>query len=82
MIRYSHSVGKRVEVVYRLKTIQQVIVGLLFADSGESIFLEQHLDQSGPAKTFRLKIPYHCIVRLNEINPSLTRSLPPAGCLD
>jgi len=41
--------------------------GSLVADSGVSIFVEQHFDQNGRGKTFRLKIPYHCVVRLSEI---------------
>jgi hypothetical protein len=75
MIRYSPLVGKRVEVVYRLGTMHLVVAGLLLEDSGESIVVEQHLDQNGPVKTFHLKIPHHCIVRLNEINPDPTATL-------
>ncbi len=69
MIRYAPLVGKRVEVVYRLGTIHLLAAGLLLADSGESIFVEQRLDQEGAFKTFHLKIPYHCILRLSEIAP-------------
>jgi len=64
-----------VEVVYRLGTMHLVVAGLLLADSEESIFVEQHLDQNGPVKTFHLKIPHHCIVRLSEINPDPTPTL-------
>ena len=69
MIRYSRLVGKRAEVVYRVGAIHLLAVGLLLADSGESIFVEQHFDQSGSVKTFHLKIPYHCIVQLSESIP-------------
>lgn len=67
MPRYSALVGKRVQVVYRVGNVHLVVAGLLLGDSGQSIFLEQCFDQHGSLKTVHLKIPYHCIVRLNEI---------------
>jgi len=36
------------------------------ADSGGSIFLEQHFEQRGQQKHFRWEIPYQYIVRLEE----------------
>ena len=66
MTRYSCLLGRRVEVVYRLGTVHLLAVGVLLADSGEFIFVGQHLDQHGSIKAFQLKIPYHCIVQLNE----------------
>jgi hypothetical protein len=53
--------------VYRAHTTDVSVVGSLVADSGVSIFVEQHFDQNGRGKTFRLKIPYYCVVRLSEI---------------
>ena len=69
MTRYSCLLGRRVEVVYRLGTVHLLAVGVLLADSGEFIFVEQHFDHYGSIKTVHLKIPYHCIVRLNGSNP-------------
>ena len=68
---YSSLVGRRVEVVYRLGTVQLLAVGVLLGDSGEFTFVGQHLDQHGSIKAFQLKIPYHCIVRLSESIPGL-----------
>ena len=64
---YLPLVGRRVKVVYRAHTTHVSVVGSLVADSGVSIFVEQHFDQNGRGKTFRLKIPFHCVVRLSEI---------------
>ena len=64
---YLPLVGRRVEVVYRAHTIDVSVVGSLVADSGVSISVEQHFDLNGRGKTFRLKIPYHCVVRLSEV---------------
>jgi hypothetical protein len=38
--------------------------GTFSADSGRSIFLEQHLEQSGGRKYFRWEIPYPYIYRI------------------
>ncbi len=40
--------------------------GVLAADSGKSIFLEEHFSQHGRVKSFRWEIPYQCIIRLSE----------------
>ena len=69
MVRYSDLLGKRVEVEYRLGTLPLHAAGILTADSDEFIFVEQHFAQDGRTKTFQLKIPYHCIVRLTASNP-------------
>jgi hypothetical protein len=72
MTRYSSLLGKPVEVVYRLGSIELLAAGLLHADSGDFVFVEQHFDQHGSVKIFHLKIPYQCIVRLRGINPDAT----------
>ncbi len=36
------------------------------ADSGKSIFLEEHFEQQGQVKSFRWEIPYPFITRLEE----------------
>ncbi len=69
MARYSSLLGRRVEVVYRFGFVHLVTTGILVADSGECIFVEQRLSRPNYAKTFHLKIPYHCIIRLNGSDP-------------
>ena len=44
--------------------------GRFVADSGRSIFLEQHFAQHGNQRTFRWEIPYQYIVRLEETGDS------------
>src|ERR1700687_2156810 len=66
MARYSSFLGRRVEVHYRAGDILLPASGTLVADSGRSIFLEQHLMQRVQQKHFRWEIPYQYIVRLEE----------------
>jgi hypothetical protein len=73
MARYSAFLGRRVEVQYRAGDILLPASGTFVADSGRSIFLEQHLEQHGQMKQFRWEIPYQYIVRLEE------RAEPPPG---
>jgi hypothetical protein len=67
MARYSDFLGRRVEVHYRAGDILLPASGTFVADSGRSIFLEQHLTQHGQQKHFRWEIPYQYIVRLEEV---------------
>lgn len=67
MARYSAFLGRRVEVQYRAADIILPASGTFVADSGRSIFLEQHLQQRGLQKHFRWEIPYQYIVRLEEV---------------
>jgi hypothetical protein len=67
MARYSSLLGHRVEVHYRAGDILLPASGTLVADSGRSIFLEQHLMQRGLLKHFRWEIPYQYIVRLEQV---------------
>jgi hypothetical protein len=67
MARYSAFLGRRVEVHYRAGDILLPASGTFVADSGRSIFLEQHLTQHGQQKHFRWEIPYQYIVRLEEL---------------
>ena len=64
MARYSAFLGSFVDVQYRAGDICLPASGTLVADSGRSIFLEQHYEQHGQPKNFRWEIPYQCIVRL------------------
>jgi hypothetical protein len=66
MARYFALLGRRVEVQYRAGDILLPATGTLAADSGKSIFLEEHFFQRGTQKTFRWEIPYQCIIRLTE----------------
>jgi len=66
MARYSALLGRPVEVQYRAGAIVLPASGIFVADSGRSIFLEQHLDQHGHGKQFRWEIPYQYIVRIRE----------------
>ncbi len=66
MARYHALLGRRVEVHYRAGDIFLPATGTLAADSGKSIFLEEHFCQRGTVKTFRWEIPYQCIVKLGE----------------
>ena len=66
MARYSALLGRRIQVTYRAGDIVLPATGNLAADSGKSIFLEESYKQQGNVKTFRLEIPYPCIVHLNE----------------
>ena len=51
---------------YRAGDIVLPASGLLAADSGRSIFLEEHFEQGGRQKHFRWEIPYQCIIRIVE----------------
>ena len=66
MARYSAFLGRRVEVQYRAGDILLPASGTFVADSGRSIFLEQHFEQRGTQKHFRWEIPYQYIVRIEE----------------
>jgi hypothetical protein len=70
MARYSDLLGRRVEVHYRAGDIVLPASGILVADSGRSIFLEQSLVQRGQTKHFRWEIPYQYIVRLEQKSES------------
>ena len=66
MARYANMMGRRVEVHYRAGEITLPVTALLVADSGRSIFLEEHYMLRGRNQTFRWEIPYSCILRLEE----------------
>src|SRR5215475_2348071 len=67
MARYSAFLGRKVEVHYRAGDICLPASGMFVADSGRSIFLEQHFDQRGSQKTFRWEVPYAYIIRIEEL---------------
>ena len=80
MARYSAFLGRTVEVQYRAGEILLPASGTFVADSGRSIFLEQHFDQRGQAKQFRWEIPYQYIVRIQQpLADSTSAAVPPAS---
>ena len=66
MARYSALLGRSVEVQYRAGDICLPAAGTLVADSGRSIFLEQHFEQRGQQRNFRWEVPYAYLVRIEE----------------
>jgi len=66
MAKYAAFLGRKVEVLYRAGDILLPASGTMVADSGRSIFLEQHFVQRGLKKNFRWEIPYQYVVRLEE----------------
>jgi hypothetical protein len=73
--QYANLLGRRVEVFYRAGGMVLPATGTLAADSGKSIFLEEHLGQQQQMKTFRWEIPYESIIKLTE--SSMQPSRPP-----
>jgi len=72
MAKYVALLGRRVQVEYRAGDLYLPAVGTLVADSGKSIFLEEHFEKSESVRTFRWEIPYQCIVKINEITAGPT----------
>jgi hypothetical protein len=71
MAAYSRFLGGAVKVEYRQGDIFLSASGTFVADSGRSIFLEQHLEQRGKRNYFRWEIPYPYIHRIEVlIQPS------------
>ncbi len=68
MAAYSHFLGRRVTVQYRAGDILVPASGTFVADSGRSIFLEQHIEQRGKRSYFRWEIPYGYIHRIEEVS--------------
>jgi hypothetical protein len=79
MARYSAFLGRKVEVQYRAGDILLPASGTFVADSGRSIFLEQHFEQKGQQKHFRWEIPYQYIVRLEEKKEASNEPVPAAS---
>jgi hypothetical protein len=80
MARYSAFLGRRVEVRYRAGAIVLSASATLVADSGRSVFLEEHFTQGGQQKHFRWEIPYSCILHIVEkpdgFEPAAVRAEP------
>jgi hypothetical protein len=76
MARYAAFLGRLVDVQYRAGDICLPASGTFVADSGRSIFLEQHYEQHGQRKNFRWEIPYPYIIRLDEAETFRTPASP------
>jgi hypothetical protein len=70
---YWQFLGRSVTVRYRVGEILVSATGTFSADSGRSIFLEQHIEQRGSLKYFRWEIPYPYIYR---IEPQVDEVIP------
>jgi hypothetical protein len=64
MALYTFFLGRRVQVQYRASDTLLPASGVLVADSGRSIFLEQSFEQRGQHRHFRWEIPYQYLVKI------------------
>jgi hypothetical protein len=78
MASYSQFLGRNVVVQYRVGDILLPASGILAADSGRSIFLEQHIEQHGKRNYFRWEIPYGYIHRIEEASKNDAPDSEPA----
>ena len=80
MASFGHFLGRKVTVVYRVGDVQLPASGTFAADSGRSIFLEQHVEQRGKRSYFRWEIPYQFIHRIEAAEQTQEEPGPePAG---
>ena len=73
MERYSAFIGKRVEARYRAGYVYYAATGILTADTGKSIFIEDRFAQEGRDKTMRVEIPYGCVLTVEEVDADKPR---------
>jgi hypothetical protein len=66
MASFAQFLGRRVTVQYRVGDVLLPASGTFSADSGRSIFLEQHVEQRGKRNYFRWEIPYQFIHKIEE----------------
>lgn len=66
MASFAQFLGRNVTVQYRVGDALLPASGTFAADSGRSIFLEQHVEQRGRRSYFRWEIPYQYIHRIEE----------------
>ena len=71
MASFAHFLGRKVTVQYRVGEALLPASGTFAADSGRSIFLEQHVEQRGKRSYFRWEIPYQYIHRIEEAGDTL-----------
>lgn len=78
MASYSQFLGRNVTVQYRVGDVLLPASGKFVADSGRSIFLEQHIEQRGKRSYFRWEIPYGYIHRIEDAGESEAGTPDPA----
>jgi len=66
MASFAQFLGRKVTVQYRVGDVLLPASGTFAADSGRSIFLEQHVEQRGKRSYFRWEIPYQYIHKIEE----------------
>jgi hypothetical protein len=70
MASFGHFLGRKVTVQYRVGDVLLPASGVFAADSGRSIFLEQHVEQKGKRSYFRWEIPYQFIHKIEAVPES------------
>ena len=66
MASFAQFLGRKVTVQYRVGDVLLPASGTFAADSGRSIFLEQHVEQRGKRSYFRWEIPYQYVYKIEE----------------
>ncbi len=84
MASFAQFLGRKVTVQYRVGDVLLPASGTFAADSGRSIFLEQHVEQRGKRSYFRWEIPYQYIHRIEEAEetpepPAAPKAVPPGA---
>src|SRR6516164_2159411 len=78
MASFAQFLGRRVVVQYRVGDVLLPASGLFAADSGRSIFLEQHVEQKGKRSYFRWEIPYQFIHKIEAMPEAVEQPALPA----
>ena len=81
MASFAQFLGRKVTVQYRVGDVLLPASGTFAADSGRSIFLEQHVEQRGKRSYFRWEIPYQYIHKIEEVDeipepPAAPKAVP------
>lgn len=76
MASFGHFLGRKVTVQYRVGDVLLPASGTFAADSGRSIFLEQHVEQKGKRSYFRWEIPYQYIHRIEAVEDGVAAAEP------
>jgi hypothetical protein len=76
MASFGHFLGRKVTVQYRVGDVLLPASGTFSADSGRSIFLEQHVEQKGKRSYFRWEIPYQFIHRIEAVEETQEEPAP------